>query len=279
MLRIDISTLSRPELQSLLATARRRGQAELADQIQAALAAPGADAAPRPMAPGFDDDEPGPMMLGPDPLPLPLELAGAPRPPRRRRPVALAAAVLVLSAGAIAAWGLGGASGWPGRPAPAGPAAPPPASPPISPPPARAMALQAAPAAPPTPAPSTPASQSASAATAPPKVLADVQTPSAKALPAPSRRRDPCATPPTPADRLVCNDLALDFLDHQLRDAYGRALDAGADPAAIRTAQAEWRRRRDPISDPHQLAELYHQRIQALNAAAANAGEAPAPGG
>jgi uncharacterized protein YecT (DUF1311 family) len=82
-------------------------------------------------------------------------------------------------------------------------------------------------------------------------------------------RLDPCATPPTPADRALCNDLALNLLSHEMRDAYGRALSAGADPEAIRESQAAWRRTRDPVSDPRALAEIYDRRIRELKAAAA----------
>jgi len=92
----------------------------------------------------------------------------------------------------------------------------------------------------------------------------------AKAEPARDRpsRLDPCATPPSPADRLLCSDLALSLLDHEMRDAYRHAVEAGADPVALRESQAEWRRARDPVADARTLAGLYDTRIRELNAAA-----------
>ena len=82
-------------------------------------------------------------------------------------------------------------------------------------------------------------------------------------------RLDPCATPPSPADRLLCNDLALNLLDHEMRAAYGRAMEAGADPVALRESQSAWRRSRDPTADARALAGLYDRRIRELEAAAA----------
>ena len=74
--------------------------------------------------------------------------------------------------------------------------------------------------------------------------------------------------PFSPADRALCGDLALNLLDHEMRDAYGRAMEAGADPIALRESQAAWRRARDPLSDSSALASLYDRRIRELRAAA-----------
>ena len=88
------------------------------------------------------------------------------------------------------------------------------------------------------------------------------------AEPARPTRLDPCATPPTPADGLLCRDLALNLLDHEMREAYGRAIIAGADPITLRDSQADWRRTRDPIADPRALADVYDRRIRELEAEA-----------
>lgn len=298
MLRIEMSGLTRAELRRLLAAAEARGQAELAEGFRAELAARAAggdDGPPQPMAfdefdedePGpitFHDDEPGPILAPRDPTrlaaedPTPLAFEAADRRARAKRqwPVGLVA-VAVLAVGGATVWGVSRAPEWPPEPramtfrsastrAPV--AAPPPKAPPPSPP-----AVAEAPPPEPTPqATAEPASKAA--AEAAPKVAT-------QAAPEPGPRRvDPCARPPTPADRLLCNDLALNLLERELRDAYGRALSAGADPAAVRASQAEWRRARDPTSDPRALAGLYDRRIRELKAMTASASaptEAPAP--
>ncbi|TAJ72886.1 MAG: hypothetical protein EPO51_07050 [Phenylobacterium sp.] len=288
MLRIDLSRMSGAELRRLLAAAEARGQAGLAERFRAELAGRAgggetATAAPRPIPPSDDDDdEPGPIVVQAEP-PLPFELSGRRPPPARRWPVGLAAAV-ALAAGGATAWGLVGApgwpGGWPGREGAAGPAP-------------RAMTLRnvAAPAPAPaavavrTPEPQRPAEPSAREPPAsetptpsPKPTTLATAAPAPKAVPEPRpRRADPCATPPTPADRLLCNDLALNLLRQEARDAYGRALAAGADPAAVRASETAWRRVRDPTSDPRALAELYERRIRELRAMAAAAPASPAP--
>ena len=172
-----------------------------------------------------------------------LEL-GAPRrrrPHRRRWPLAVAAAALV---GGGIAWVLAGA------PDPRGVFATKPA-------PVAAPRLQMA-RVEPAPAAVIPPEQADTA-------VAPVSTPVEGHLPPP--KLDPCARPRTPADRLVCNDLALDMLDHELKDAYARALAANADPTALREAQAAWRQTRDAADDPQGLAQIYDQRIRELKAA------------
>lgn len=275
MLRIDISTLKTAELGRLLVAARARGQHELVQSLEAEIAARegGAPAETRASSdePAVEDDETRPMVV-PDPSPdLRLERERRRSPPRRGWPIGLAAAG-VLTLGGMAAWGLSGAPGFPRlSPNPGGEPprvatrpAPPAASPTPTP---RAMTARVAP---------SPPSQSGPAALAPtPTAVSAPEPPRAVALAkaeAPARRRlDPCATPPTPADRLLCNDLGLNLLSHEMRDAYGRALSAGADPVAIREGQAAWRRVRDPVADPRVLAELYDRRIRELKAAASTA--------
>jgi len=257
ILGFDISALSGPELKRLLALAKSRGQGALAQQLEAELATRGRGEGRQRAAkigPEAEGEawEPEPMRLG-TPL-AELERAdldaadldlGAPRsrPPRHRR-WPLAAAVAALAGGALA-WALAGA------PDPRAVFAAKPA--PVAPP--RLQMVRVAPA----PAAAIPPDQADAPqeAVAPPP--AEVRTP--------PPRLDPCARPPTPADRLVCNDLALDMLDHELKDAYARALAANADPAAVREAQAAWRQTRDPVDNPQGLAQLYDQRIRELKAA------------
>lgn len=262
MLRIELSGLSRAELRRLLAAAETRGQATLAETLRAELAgrAAGKGAGPAPPPPSIMfDDEPGPILVPDEPSPLAFELSGREAPPARRWPVGLVVLAVMLIGGATA-WRLVETPEWPkaedrtppapramtvrtvGAPVPARVAAasmtePPTAEPPIAEEPA--------------PEPAT---------------LASV-APKARSEPRP-RRTDPCAAPPTPADRLLCNDLALNLLERELRDAYGRALSAGADPVAVRESQAAWRRARDPTSDPRVLARLYDGRIRDLKAMA-----------
>lgn len=275
MLRIDISTLGQPELKRLLAAARARGQeafaAKLEDEL-AARAASGRKAPPRPPPePDVQEDETQPMFLDDGAADLRLD------PPVRRRarsgawPIVLAAAVLV---GGAAGWGLSpGVKTWllgrADRPQSAERAPAP-----------RVMAAQVA-----ESAPAPPPDEASAPALAPPDPEPATPPPAARAValakakvrPTAPARLDPCATPPTPADRALCNDLALNLLSHEMRDAYGRALSAGADPAAIRESQAAWRRTRDPVSDPRALAEIYDHRIRELKAAAAVAASPAGP--
>jgi uncharacterized protein YecT (DUF1311 family) len=286
MLRMDISNLRLAELRSLLATARKRGQDALAQQIEAEIASRGRSqpAKPAPLVleadevlpidlepvdlepgepefehqsaemdpgPAFEPEDVGPIGFGPAPDDFAFQSPRrAKRRPTRRWPMGLAVAGL-LTAGAAMTWGLNGAPALlrdQNQPAPSVVAAAPSPAP-------RAMTVRTeTPAPPPTPAADEPE---------PPPVVA-------KAEPARERpsRLDPCAAPPSPAERLLCNDLALNLLDHEMREAYGRAMDAGADPVALRESQAAWRRARDPTADPRALASLYDSRIRELKAAA-----------
>ncbi|WP_068877821.1 MULTISPECIES: hypothetical protein [unclassified Phenylobacterium] len=272
MLRIDISTLGQPELKRLVAAARARGQEAFAAKLEAELASRSASGrkAPlrRPPDSDAEDDETRPMFLddGAPDLRLDLPVRGRTRPGAWS--MVLAVAVLV---GGAAGWGLSpGVKSWlSGRadqdqsveraPAP------------------RVMAAQvAAPASTPAPEPaSTPAVAPSEPEPPPPPASRPAAPTKAPARPTVPARLDPCATPPTPADRALCNDLALNLLSHEMRDAYGQALSAGADPAAIRESQAAWRRTRDPVSDPRALAEIYDRRIRELKAAAAAAASRP----
>jgi hypothetical protein len=283
MLRMNLGALSRTELKQLLAAAEGRGQESLVEQLRAELASrasagEGRMSASRTPPPAGFDDEPASMVLPDDGASgLWLERDVGRRAPARRWPAGLAAVAAVLVVGGAAAWSLNGAPGLPvGRAAPppkalAQATAPAPAAASAPTPTPRAMVARVevtppAPSeavAPPTPSPPEPRSQE------PPRP--QVGTEVRASVP---RRLDPCATPPTPADRLLCNDLGLNLLNHEMREAYGRAMDAGADPVAIRQTQAAWRRARDPVSDPRALAQLYDRRIRELKAMA---GETPRP--
>jgi uncharacterized protein len=67
---------------------------------------------------------------------------------------------------------------------------------------------------------------------------------------------------------LVCSEPALAAQDRRMRAAYAHALAAGANRLEIDRAQARWHGARDRATEPRQLAQLYAQRIAALEAAA-----------
>lgn len=267
MLRIDVSSLRPSELRSLLANARARGNVALAEQFEAELAARAARRAPAALPiggpyaapdaePPFENDDVLPIDVGPPIDDFALEFSRPRRAPNRWPVAALVAAGLV-TAGAALAWTLAGAPGPPRGESP-------PAAAPVSastPPRTalRAMTVRPEPIAPP-----------ATAAPSAVEPLADPEPPPvvAKAEPARPARLDPCAAPPAPADRLLCRDLALNLLEHEMREAYGRAITSGADPIALRDSQAAWRRTRDPIADPHALAAAYDRRIRELESTA-----------
>lgn len=287
MLRIDLSILNRAELLRLRDQAQARGQAGLADQVQAELDARAAGgAAPRPLAqPADEGDDVAPMRAPDEPFAGAddLRLDGVGRPaPRRRRPLAFGLAAVAAAFGVAFGWGFLGAPGLP-RPAPPEPApAAAPASPRVAVTPApatpRAAVARLDPPVAPEPQAAPPPAQPEHR---PPKPAPEPPPPALKARSADTaaddavsrpRRVDPCANPPTPADRLLCHDLALNLLERELRDAYGRALDAGVDPVALRADQAAWRAERDPVSDPRTLARLYDRRIRDLRAQAVGPG-------
>ncbi|HEY0649834.1 hypothetical protein [Phenylobacterium sp.] len=257
MLRIDVSSLRLSEVRSLLASARARGQDALAEQLEAELTARASGRAPLRQPdpePPFENDDVLPIDVGPPLEDFTFELSQPTRAPARRKPIIGLVLAGVVTAGAAVAWVLSGAPGLPGGDSPAAvptaATAPPPPVP-------RAMTVRAD-IAPPaeTPPPVEPPAEPA------PRTVAEAE-------PAPPSRLDPCATPPSPADRLLCRDLALNLLEHEMREAYGRAIIAGADPITLRESQADWRRTRDPIADPRALAAAYDRRIRELEAAAA----------
>lgn len=87
----------------------------------------------------------------------------------------------------------------------------------------------------------------------------------------PPAEADACAAAPTPADRAICADPALQRLQRDLRQAYAEALDAHADRSLLRQRQLAWRDARNEVEDPVRLAGLYEQRIRKLAAATADA--------
>ncbi|WP_334164357.1 hypothetical protein [Phenylobacterium sp.] len=82
---------------------------------------------------------------------------------------------------------------------------------------------------------------------------------------------DACSSEPTPADRAICADPALQRLQRELRQAYAEALEAHADRSLLRQRQLVWRDARSGVDDPERLAGLYEQRIRKLVAATADA--------
>jgi uncharacterized protein YecT (DUF1311 family) len=217
-----------------------------------------------------------------------IESAAAPRPRR----FGLAAAFAVgAAAGVMAGWGFSTIN----RPAPVSTAA---AAPIVT---AQAQPVAAAPVLPvvaePQPAPepvaeavpaaldtpeeaSAPASEVGEARdvtgealelpASPPKKVEVAEAPRVTVTRA-SATSDACAAAPTPADREICGDRALQRLQRELRQAYAEALDAHEDRARLRERQLAWRAARDEVSDPRRLARLYEQRIRKLNAATAEA--------
>ena len=318
MLGIDLSTLSRSELQRLLKIALERGDGSLAQRLEWELGSRGKGgggrAPPVAVAPPPQDDpgeeDPGEDLgeapvdvmeldvepdVEPDAEPLvwePITLEPiAPRPASARGGLPLVGLGLVaacLIAGGVF-WGLGQMDRSPAAGSAQAPAP-------------RAMAarpLEAAPAPAPRPEPKVAAPEAAPVVPAakPPVEVATKAAPPEEAR----KERSPRPPPPavrlaeaeattrtpvqsgacarsTPADRLVCNDLSLQLFDMQLQEAYRRALNARVDPVIVGEGQAAWRRARDEVSDPQRLAHLYNQRIRELDAASAAALENRPPG-
>ncbi|MBI1197112.1 MAG: hypothetical protein GC203_04540 [Phenylobacterium sp.] len=233
--------------------AEARGQAALADQINAALVAKSRGAPIRALgspAPVPDDDwaddEDADQAFEGD--------AGVRR--RSRRP--LLALGGGFAAGALA-WTLSGlqpmqVSPPPPRPAPA----------------ARAMLARYEPAPSTTPAPPSPAKLA-------PTPAPDVAPASPPAESAPIRKVDRCAGLATRGERLVCGDPQLSAQHRRLQQAYVRALNSRADPQVVDGGQAAFRLALSRAEDPERLAQLLDSRIRELNAAAAaaQAGRSP----
>lgn len=304
---IDLSALSSAELKRLLAAARARGDAPLAERVEAEIAVRAATAgrvavAMRPrgatqaMAPDWHEpaweepawDEPVAAAGVADEAPLVL---GRPAAPPRRPAAgrALPLAVGLLAGGLLTAGVAWGVMSWRTASPPKAPLAMAALSAPASHAPAPAVPV-AVPALPPSGEPTVAASHpdAASPVTDPTPAAETTQaaprrkpagaheraaaTPPvrlAKARPEVERPRrvDACARPPTYADRMVCDDLGLQELDFEARAAYARAREAHADPVVLNEAQDAWRRARDETSDRKRLARLYDARIRELNAA------------
>jgi hypothetical protein len=81
-------------------------------------------------------------------------------------------------------------------------------------------------------------------------------------------KAEACRLRSTPADRLICAYPQLAIQHRQMRQAYEKALAAGADPLTVDAAQADWRALRNSASTRAELSMLYTQRIRQLEAAA-----------
>ena len=269
---IDLSTLNGSDLQRLLKIARERNDGPLIDQLEWEIAARGLDPGPAPSrgpdpfaTSPEDDPDDQTFSMGPrdlEPFVLPGRNA---EPPPPRRGLALVALGVLLGA-ALAGGVFWGTSQMDRTPAPT----------------QRLMAVQAAAPPPPPPiaalpTPETPREPTAETTTAepvpPPDVKAEPPAPPvrlAKAAESPRRPAggDACGRA-TPA--VVCKDPSLRQADAALREAYIRALNSNADPEVLDAGQAAWRRARNGVSDPEDLARLYDERTRELEAAASAA--------
>lgn len=84
-----------------------------------------------------------------------------------------------------------------------------------------------------------------------------------------------CASRSTPADRLLCANPTLKVQERRMKEAYERALAAGADPLAIDRGQAEWRAVLSGADTRAELADLYARRTRELTEAAETAERTP----
>jgi uncharacterized protein YecT (DUF1311 family) len=109
-----------------------------------------------------------------------------------------------------------------------------------------------------------------SAAEAGPVRLAKAQPPPRKA-----RAASGCALKSTPADRLLCANPTLKVQERRMKEAYEKALAAGADPLVIDRGQAEWRAVRNAAATRGELADLYARRTRELTEAAETAERTP----
>jgi uncharacterized protein YecT (DUF1311 family) len=157
-------------------------------------------------------------------------------------------------------------------PLPAWPAAKP-QSAPVPPPPSRVAQAPSKPAAPPLRTVRLESAQVARPHAARfhlPRILP------AHAVARPPTRPSACRAPVSMADRLVCERPQLAAQDREMRQAYDRALSAGADRLKIDRAQAKWRGQRDRATSETDLSRLYARRIAELDRAARFPGS---PGG
>lgn len=76
-----------------------------------------------------------------------------------------------------------------------------------------------------------------------------------------------CLAEPTPAERALCLNPDLRNADRRMREAYDKAVAAGADREALDREQAEWRTARNMAAHSKDaVARLYDQRIEQLTA-------------
>jgi len=96
---------------------------------------------------------------------------------------------------------------------------------------------------------------------APPQVMADARTP-----------LNPCDGLRSYAEQMVCSDPQFGAADRRLRRAYAAALRSGAPADELRADQEEWLRIREEAArySRNALMNVYHQRIDELEAAAAD---------
>ncbi|HVI32263.1 hypothetical protein [Phenylobacterium sp.] len=306
-MQLDLTSLSAAELRSLLDSARDRGQAAQSYQILQEMArrresGPKPRGRRRPAEPRIIDLDLGDpldrkvedeLLAMPDPPPAEPDpdadpLAGLtlavhpPAAPKKRRPerrgppglvvFAAGASVGVAAGVALAIWtGVGASRALTPAAAPVQVAA-------VQPPAALAPAVAEI-AAPPvlpveTVAPDAEApDQLQLVLTSPDAAEAgeDAATRAPEPPQPPAAEPDACAAAPTPADRAICADPALQRLQQELRQAYAEALDAHADRGLLRQRQLAWRDARNGVDDPDRLAGLYEQRIRKLAAATADA--------
>jgi uncharacterized protein YecT (DUF1311 family) len=125
-------------------------------------------------------------------------------------------------------------------------------------------------------APARPSPAPAEIAPAPPVIAA---SPPPVAAPAQTARID-CAAAGGLADQMVCADPGLRDADREMTRAYRRALRVAPSPGALRADQRDWLAIREEAAHHSQraLAQVYQQRIDELNDAAYEDGDAPDPG-
>lgn len=238
MLGIELSRLSHLELKRLLDVARSRQQEDLAQLLLAELHA---------RQGGFVG------MTTPEPIAAaPLQAARQAHRPRRSLGFAVAASAAAV--GAALAWGLstnfdvgGGPEAQPVTLATSVAA------------PRIAVALTgtetfAAEAAPLAPAAASPEPHPE------PSVRTDAK---------PAARHNPCLDLPTARERLICGYPSIAIQERRLKEAYTRAVAAGADPRAVESTQAAWDAGSAEVMDRKVLNERYDRRVRELEASAA----------
>jgi uncharacterized protein YecT (DUF1311 family) len=79
-----------------------------------------------------------------------------------------------------------------------------------------------------------------------------------------ARSTSRCRFAPTPAERLLCANPQLQTVDRRMKQAYRKALAAGADREILEGEQAAWRTARNGASDRREMADLYARRLREL---------------